>query len=364
MISALKPEHFPWFDYTRYTFSLGLDIGGGTAMLSGHTASEYDREPRQMVVKGSLPDQARTAYSKIEAILQAGGLSLSDVTRVVEYVRTSAIDDYPQIEEVRRELLAHAAPAVNTVCVSGLLRPEALLEIEVIAKKGGVDDPLKDVIYIPSIVASGGGTAGQQLASAVDVAHRQLQKFGCAIESITKVVCYWAATVIGDGGAPVAVSSAFGAVNPAVTEIGVERLRYPGSLVQIDVMASRSKWRRSIPAPDGSTAAIQAGRVLFISGQNASRSCKEAPAEDVGTQGEAIYGALVSLLRKAGAEPARLVKTIEYVVPAALGGYREMARIRSNYLAEPWPASTGVIVPSLIHRGSLLTVDAIAIVSA
>ena len=24
---ALKPRHFPWYDYSRYTFSLGLSVG-------------------------------------------------------------------------------------------------------------------------------------------------------------------------------------------------------------------------------------------------------------------------------------------------------------------------------------------------
>ena len=38
---AIKPAHFPWFDYSRYSFSLGLKTPAGV-YLSGHTASEYD----------------------------------------------------------------------------------------------------------------------------------------------------------------------------------------------------------------------------------------------------------------------------------------------------------------------------------
>ncbi len=83
--SALKPRHFPWYDYSRYTFSLGLSVGERT-LLSGHSASEYDAGAREMVVRGGMREQARTAWAKIAAILEAGKRSLADIVRVVEYV--------------------------------------------------------------------------------------------------------------------------------------------------------------------------------------------------------------------------------------------------------------------------------------
>src|SRR5262249_3648657 len=132
VIAAIRPERFPWFDYTRYTFSLGLDLRRGLAGLSGHTASEDDGRQGPVVVKGSLAQQVRTAYAKIEAILEAAGLGLSDIVRVIEYVKLAAIDSYPEVERARREILGEARPTINTVGVSSLLRPEAVLEVEVI----------------------------------------------------------------------------------------------------------------------------------------------------------------------------------------------------------------------------------------
>lgn len=41
MAIAIKPQSFPWFDYARYSFSLGVRTSQG-AHLSGHTASRYD----------------------------------------------------------------------------------------------------------------------------------------------------------------------------------------------------------------------------------------------------------------------------------------------------------------------------------
>jgi len=88
--TLLKPKHFPWFDYTRYSFSMGLQSASGT-YLSGNTASEFDPAVKRIVVKGGMTDQVRTAWAKVGAILESGGLSYANVTRVVEYVKPEGI---------------------------------------------------------------------------------------------------------------------------------------------------------------------------------------------------------------------------------------------------------------------------------
>ena len=118
---ALKPGDFPWYDYSRYTFSLGLKVGDRT-LLSGHSASEYDATSKNMVVKGGMAEQTRTAYAKIAAILEAGGQSLADVVRVVEYVTTAGIEHYAEAAQVRGETFGLNRPALNTVVVKSLLR--------------------------------------------------------------------------------------------------------------------------------------------------------------------------------------------------------------------------------------------------
>ncbi|HEY2525461.1 MAG TPA: Rid family hydrolase, partial [Candidatus Binataceae bacterium] len=130
---ALRPRNFPWYDYSRYTFSLGFNAGGRT-MLSGHSASEYDADTREMVVRGGMREQARLAWAKIAAILEAGGRSLTDVVRVVEYVTPEGIECYAEAVAARSELLGDNRPAVGIVVVNRLLRPQALIEIEVEAE--------------------------------------------------------------------------------------------------------------------------------------------------------------------------------------------------------------------------------------
>ena len=129
---AITPKHFPWFDYARYSFSLGLSTDRG-AYLSGHTASEYDPLAQKIVVRGGMTDQVRTAYAKIGVILEAAGMGYGDVTRIVEYVRPEGIERYAEAAAVRAEVFGAHQPTVHTVPVKSLLRPEAFIEIEVTA---------------------------------------------------------------------------------------------------------------------------------------------------------------------------------------------------------------------------------------
>ena len=369
MISAIRPEVFPWFDYSRYTFSLGLDIGGGVAVLSGHTASEYDAGERAIVVKGPLGRQVRTAYAKIEAILEAAGFSLADVVRVVEYVKAAAISDYFEIESGRTEVLRGADPAVNTVCVSALLRPEALVEIEVVAKKGGTDDPLDGVVYLPSLTAPAAGELVAQAAAIYDQAADMLESMGLSLANVTKTVDYCPTSTLPDYRHTGRVRrERLGPVYPGATGILVDRLREPDALIQVDITASRHPGRAINPGWERYgkltySPAVRAGRVLFMSGQGAL----DPPSENAVFEGDVIaqadytYANIVTVLNAAGLGPQDLIKTIEYVVPKALAAYRRVAEVRAKHLLEPYPASTGLVIPKLLRPEFLIEVDPMAV---
>lgn len=371
MITAIRPERFPWFDYRRYTFSLGLDLGGGLAVLSGHTASEYDAEQGRIVVKGPLGQQVRTAYAKIEAILEAAGLGLSEIVRVVEYVKLAAIEHYPEIERVRREILGEARPTINTVGVSSLLRPEALLEIEVTGSKDGGESegPFDGIVYLPSLTAPEAGDLVGQTAAVYDKAAALLAPLGLSLADVTKTVDYCPTSAVPDYRYTGRVRrERLGPVYPGATGILVERLRHPGALIQVDVMGSRHPKQAVNPGWERYqkltyNPAVRAGRVLFMSGQAAL----DPPSEkalfegDVVAQADHTYGNIVSVLEAAGLGPEHLVKTIEYVLPEALPDYRKVAEVRFRHLCAPFPASTGLVIPRLLRPEFLIEVDPMAI---
>jgi enamine deaminase RidA (YjgF/YER057c/UK114 family) len=374
--TAIRPKTFPWFDYSRYTFSLGLDHGS-KAFLSGHSASTFDPEAGRIVVRGGLADQTRTAYAKIEAILHAAGYSLADVVRVVEYVTVNGIDSYSEARTVREEVVG-SRPAVCTVCVDSLLRPDALIEVEVVADRREVDGAAgpDGVVYLPScepldeagrVTAEGDLVA--QTEAVFDRAENLLRGAGLDLTHVAKTVDYITSDGLNQYKATGKVRRArLGPVYPGATGIIMSRLKSRGALIQIDFIASRHELESVNPGWDRYkkltySPAVKAGNVLFMSGQAAldPETERAVHADDVVAQAEYTYTNILAVLRAAGASARNLVKTVEYVTPTGLARYRETAAVRSRLLEEPFPASTGIICKELLRPEFAIEVDPTAI---
>ena len=76
-----------------------------------------------------------------------------------------------------------------------------------------------------------------------------------------------------------------------------------------------------------------------------------------------VYDQIGQVLRAAGGDLNDLVKTIEYITPPALAGYRDVDRVRREVLGRPFPASTGVVVDALLSRSWMIEVEAVAVLS-
>ena len=232
---ALEPNDYPFFDYRRFTFSLGV-AAEGQVWLSGSTAVRFDPGRKAMVVEGDLVAQAGVIYDKMAKTLAADGLELRHVNRMTQYVTPAAVSGLAELEAYRKSVFGAAAPVVSTIFVKSLLRDAALIEIE---------------------------------ATASDQASR-----------------------------------------PATVVVSAE-----GDAAEGD-----------------------------ITGQ-----CREA------------YARLERLLESAGAGLESVVKTTEYIVPAALANYRGTADVRREIFATPYPSATGVICEKLARPGSQILVEAIAV---
>lgn len=128
---ALEPQDYPFFDYRRFTFSLGI-AAGDSIFLSGSTAVKFDSAQGAMVVSGDLLNQARIIYQKMDATLKAAKRGLGDVVRMTRYVTPAALVDMPRLDDLQASMCPHHPP-VTTVIVKQLLRQEALIEIEGVA---------------------------------------------------------------------------------------------------------------------------------------------------------------------------------------------------------------------------------------
>jgi enamine deaminase RidA (YjgF/YER057c/UK114 family) len=372
---ALKPAHFPWFDYSRYSFSLGLKTASGV-YLSGHTASEYDPAAKRIVVRGGMTEQVRTAYAKIGALLEAAGLGYGDVMRIVEYLRPEGIERYAEAAAVRAEVFGAHQPVVNTVPVKSLLRPEAFIEIEVTASSTQSIPKSAGVVFLPTVQPLddqgnlvGAGDVVAQTRAIFERAGRMLGALGLGFDRVVKTVDYITPAALGAYKATGRVRrERLGPVYPGAAGILMPRLMHPQALIQYDFIATRDtpvlvnpgwmRYQKLTYSP-----AVRAGKLLFMSGQGSLDPATERVLfdGDVVAQAEYTYRNVLEVLAAAGGGPQHLVKTIEYVTPAALARYREVAGVRAKLLREPWPASTGVVCEALLRPEMQIEIDPFAI---
>ena len=371
--TAIKPASFPWFDYSRYSFSLGLKTATG-AYLSGHTASEHDPTTKRMVVRGSMTDQVRTAYAKIGAILEAAGYGYGDVVRIVEYVKPEGIERYAEAAAVRAEVFGAHQPTVNTVPVKALLRPDAFIEIEVTA--GPAIRESAGVVFLPSVQPTddqgniiGAGDVVAQTRAVFEKAGKMLSALGLGFSNVVKTLDYITPAALTNYKVTGRVRKEhLGPVYPGSAGILMPRLLHPEALIQYDFTASRetpvainpgwSRYQKLTYSP-----AVKAGKMLFMSGQGALDPETERMLfdGDIVAQAEYTYQNILKVLEAAGGGPEHLVKTIEYVTPAGLARYREVAAVRARLLREPFPASTGLVCELLLRPEMLIEVDPLAI---
>lgn len=83
----------------------------------------------------NLETQLRQTYANIKECLKAAGADFKDVVRMNTYVVASAMNEYRNlnIRKIKEEAMGGTYGAGTVVFVHGLMRTEALVEIEVIA---------------------------------------------------------------------------------------------------------------------------------------------------------------------------------------------------------------------------------------
>ena len=368
------PEAFPWFDYSRYSFSLGLEVGDAV-ILSGHSASEYDREAARIVVRGAMSNQASTAYEKIGAILEAAGRSFEDVDHVVEYVTKRGIDHYGDAAAVRDGIFGTRPLPVSTVVVESLLRPDALIEIEVVAGQGNGQKGGDGVVYLPTMhpVSDGGVVASGDIVGQTqqiyENAQRALEGLGLSMNNVVKTLEMVRADAVA-GYRPTWEVRAehLGPVYPGAAGIVQERVAADDEvLISIDFVASHHDKRVVNPGWDRYRTltynpAVSAGGILFMSGQAAldPETGTAVHRGDIAAQAEYTYLNIIAVLEAAGLGADDLVRTVEFVTPDGLHRYRETAAVRKSLFSEPYPASTGVLCHSLLRPEFEIEVDPMA----
>lgn len=112
----------------RFTFSPAVRVGN-LVFLSGTTATD---DKGKIVGPGDIVAQTRRIFEKFEIILNSVGGDLRNIIETTDYFLS--LEDYNKTADLRRELLKGPPwPAATGVVVSGLIRPDALIEIKGVA---------------------------------------------------------------------------------------------------------------------------------------------------------------------------------------------------------------------------------------
>jgi 2-iminobutanoate/2-iminopropanoate deaminase len=114
-------------DSTSSAYSQGVRTGN-MLFIAGMTASSAEGG---LVGVGDFEAQTRMAFSKIQAVLEAAGGSLDDLTTMTAYLVD--LRDAPTFTRLRGEILQRDFPASAIIGTSRLSSQHALLEIQAIA---------------------------------------------------------------------------------------------------------------------------------------------------------------------------------------------------------------------------------------
>lgn len=121
----------PWEWQQQFSYSQARDVQGTqrTLYLAGQVSVDADGAP---VHPGDMAAQLRQAFDNLQSVLEAAGLSLSNVVRLNYY--TTDVDALFGAWQIVGERLAGGEPPASTLLgVARLAYPDLLVEIEATA---------------------------------------------------------------------------------------------------------------------------------------------------------------------------------------------------------------------------------------
>ena len=120
---------------------------------------------------------------------------------------------------------------------------------------------------------------------------------------------------------------------------------------------------KNVQRPIGYSHAIRCGNTIYIAGQNALDEDGKLVGEgDVVAQTERSYENLKRVLEAAGASMSDVVQMRIYVLNECLEGFKKTGEIRRKYFGRHFPAITLLVIDGLYESGTLIEVEAVAVV--
>jgi len=109
-------------------YAHGVESRAGCRIL--HVSGQIGLSP-EGVLPADFTGQCRQAMANVGAVLSSAHMKFSDVVKMSFYLVRR--EDMSALVEVRNEFVKGVRPAVTTLFVAGLVSPDWLVEIEVVA---------------------------------------------------------------------------------------------------------------------------------------------------------------------------------------------------------------------------------------
>lgn len=195
-----------------------------------------------------------------------------------------------------------------------------------------------------------------------DQAHTAYQKVGVILEAagldfsnVVRVVEYVRADSL-ERYAELAAAraAAFGSHQPTINTVTVQSLLRRDALVELEVIASMTPLGKEA----GAYGARESDGVVYLpSVQPIDDAGNIIGAGDLVAQTNAVFDKARRMLSALGLGFDSVVKTVDYISPAARPNYRKSGAVRKDHLGPVYPAAAGIVMPRLLHKDALIQYD-------
>lgn len=112
------------------TYSHGVEVPPNSRLL--YVAGQIGLA-KDGAVPATIEGQTEVAWQNIAAILAEAGMRIADIVKVNQYI--TRLEHFPGYAAARARFLGDHRPASTLLVVSALVKPEYLVEVEVVAAK-------------------------------------------------------------------------------------------------------------------------------------------------------------------------------------------------------------------------------------
>ena len=401
----IRPSNYPWDpNYDTQPYSLAVERHG-LLCISGLTAETYSPQRGSYIVEStSLVKQTEVIFAKMGAILESAGYTFADVVYTVDYALEPVMPEYRASGAVRRNAFGDSMPAAVGILVNGIPNSVSLMAVTAVAMRSGRHkravfpegtptwERYRSRTFWPGFFVGDdwfwlSGSTGRQFDPTTG---REAYRNG--IETQARDI--WESAlgqVMHDAGVDASrVVKIFDYVHPAgvkrypnaarnrgglsagsaaTAAMVISRLLHRTALLETDALCYLGNDKEIIRVPGwprdqhSPPAAIRCGKFLFCSGLGPTTPTtgKIASPEDFNAQISQTYDNLQQVLAAAGASPADVVRSLEFVNPQNAHQYPSIDDARRDFYREDLPSATTITANQLMPSDANFGLEAWAV---